>query len=256
MKINLNHIPNCLSARIDTAPLRNAIAKLRQYGREQSVSKALARKLSRVLRGLVRDLVLSEAFNQRLWLKYNMLHDTEWRAEVTKDLGGGPALARWDARKAKAETETLAPRIAAYKPGAQSEIFSPDNSTPEAPKPRRVTTDASGLFRLAPVKHRVRPLTAPEQFARREAVQWRRSMRLDSTSKAKARNTQDFKPIPVTPKELRGETNVSRKELRFSQSIEDNYGLPKMRANMNAADIMRGILDFDYDAPAPCAQSP
>lgn len=257
MKLDLNHIPNRLTARIDTSGLRDAIAKLRQYGREQSVARSLARKLSRVLRSLVRELVRSEMFNTRVWLKYNMLHDGEWRAEVTQSLGGELALTRWDVRKSKADTEIIAPRIQAYKPGAQAEIFSPDTQELKPPKPRRVTTDDSGLFRLAPIKRHVRPLTEAETFAKWTAKTWRESMAVKPKPCARAPET--IRPIPLTPHELRGETNIRRPKIAVADlgsSIEADYGLPDMSGDMSATNIMRAVLDFDKDAVAPKGRDP
>jgi len=72
-------------------------------------------------------------------------------------------------------------------------------------KATHIKTDRDGLFRLASIKHKVRPDNVQEEFARWEAKKWRETMRpFPKAQKSKINSLETFKPIPLTPDELRG----------------------------------------------------
>lgn len=155
-----------------------------------------------------------EDFNLRILLKCEMLGNRHWRAQVLEDLGGETALTRWDKRKAKAEHIILDPHIVPYREVDECETIlkAPlERETVTIPgveavelKAAHIKTDRDGLFRLAHIPHTVRPLTVQEDFARWEAKAWREAMRpCPKAQTAKSGQPETFKPIPVTPDELR-----------------------------------------------------
>jgi len=204
MKIDFDHIPPDLTARKETRSLKSAIVYLKRYKDAHEPSRSLARKITRTIRRLMRQLIDIEKFNYAVTTKWEMLTDGAWRARVLEDLGGKPALTRWDKAKAKADVTLFDPPMRDPKQierDMAAQYVKPEDATATS-RCKSIKIDHEGLFRLAPITRRYRTPTLQEQWIREEVKAWRAAFKIE---RSKNRAADRFRPIPVTPHELRGE---------------------------------------------------
>lgn len=188
-------------------------------------------RLGNMLKKARRKLDGAKAHNFKTGLKWNMLRRPDWRNKVLEDLGGEAALAKWDAKVAKADmrAKNFKPYVApVYKRPPLASLRLGAIKLPPIKDVFDVKTDASGAFRLAPIPNvrATRPddyeapdLTQTQIWERKEGWRLRVELRAkqyppqpldESTLKGywyKDETTDIIyrvAPIPLLPDELRG----------------------------------------------------
>ena len=93
------------------------------------------------LRGLLHTLYKIETQNYAIWLTRALRADPAWQAQVRRDQGGEPAIARWHERYKRRFKAPQTPRSA-----GDAAREKPERKDRKKPMPR---TDRHGLFRLS-----------------------------------------------------------------------------------------------------------
>ncbi|MGJ8563620.1 MAG: hypothetical protein ACSHXY_08705 [Alphaproteobacteria bacterium] len=127
----------------DTSALRAVIpaliARLFTLFSPEGVQRGAMSRLWDIRRMIV-QLHRAEAFNFTTWLIRSMQSNRAWQTQIREDLGGEPALQRWERRREK----MLAP------PSESVDIVNPQTvKEPEKRKASKPKKDRYGLFRLA-----------------------------------------------------------------------------------------------------------
>ncbi len=184
----INALPGAVGTHLVFATLSRGVNWLaHNQHRRGNKHRRDAGKLLRALRQNLRVLFRLERHNFSLWLRRALAGSAAWRASVLCDLGGERALRRWERRNTHR-----------HKSGKLSARPGGGVSAPQkghaAPGRSKIKTDASGFFRLAVIKRKSCEAAAGNSGFSSNTVTIRSGFSLP-----------DFKPVGLTPDELRGQ---------------------------------------------------
>ena len=191
--------------------------------------RALARLTRQVgeARRVARELRRIAVFNRRVLAMGRLASDSEWRAQIRRELGGAYVIECW---RRKLRGSQFARQVALRKKRAAYILARKTNpdfgfappcdgglETPQRPKRKRrpVKTDSSGLFRLAPVPtYLVTPVFEPRVTPR--AMPHLSSCRDPFAVRGLV---QDFAPISLMPDDLADPIESDIDPLSNSQNL-------------------------------------
>jgi len=196
---------------------------IRQYG----YSRTSWDKYTRQAQRIKRQLVAAKIHNWRMSVKWGMLRTSKMRSRVLEDLGGERALLKWELRALEITRRAITPLPAKPEPSGNTRTNA-KTDTSTGRKIRSVKTDRLGLFRLAPLPRRMQE---SPKWPRFQGYRWEIKAKAETRTQARAAlpvnldavfgdcqiddagnltcdfepDIKDIKPIPLLPKELRGE---------------------------------------------------